>query len=46
MLNLNVVSCAGSFSHNAVHMLSLCVYYNLCGVKDSGADKVVGASAS
>ena len=33
MLNLYVVSCAGSFSHHAVYMLSLCDYYNLCGSK-------------
>ena len=31
MLNLYVVSCAGSFSHHAVNMLSLCAYYDLCG---------------
>ena len=31
MLNLYVVSRAGSFSRHAVHMLSLCDYYDLCG---------------
>ena len=30
MLNLYVVSCAWSFSCHAVHMLSLCDYYDLC----------------
>ena len=31
MLNLYVVSRAGSFSRHAVHMLPLCDYYDLCG---------------
>ena len=31
MLNLYVVICAGSFSHHAVDMPSLCEYYDLYG---------------
>ena len=31
MLNLYVVSRTGSFLRHAIHMLSLCEYYNLCG---------------
>ena len=32
MLNLYVVKRAGSFSRHAVHILSLCVYYDLFGL--------------
>ena len=51
MLNLYVVSRAGSFLRHAVHMLSLCDYYDLCGCNSTWFqitpwNKVVGKNLS